>query len=160
MASIPRSWYLSQARALENKVDIPHMVLPSVEQILNAQPGTYVNMMRVRIDPEKSLDTDKVITFAFTDVEGDSVYGLHVRRGIAEYISKPADYDRSPDVTIELSRESFAKYFTGGLSLEQLLASELVSVSGSEQEAVELLSQFDQYDPANQQFKFHKKEVD
>lgn len=159
-ASIPRSWYLSQARALEGKVDILHAVMPSVEQILDSDPGTYVNMMRVRIDPELSIETDKVIAFKFTDVEENATHGLHVRKGVAEYISKPADYYRSADVTIELPRESFAKYYAGDLNLEQLLDSELVSVTGSRQEAIELLSQFDQIDPSNQQFKFQKNEVD
>lgn len=48
-------------------------------------------MVGVRIDPRKSQDTDKVLKFLFANEDGQAV-GLHVRRGIGEYLPDPADH--------------------------------------------------------------------
>jgi hypothetical protein len=49
-------------------------------------PRTFVDYFRVRIDPEKSGETDKVLRFDFPN--GDSA-GLHVRRAVVEFIPSP-----------------------------------------------------------------------
>lgn len=157
IASIPRSWYLSQARALENKVDILHAVMPAKEQILGTKPGTYVNMMRVRINPEKSVNTDKVIVFEFTDVTGDSAFGLHVRRGVAEYIDNPEKYYKKEDVTVRLPRTLFAQYYIGEIPLTELLENKEVTFTGLKADAREIMFQFDEYNAASPGLKYKIK---
>lgn len=154
IASIPRSFYLSQARALENEVSVLHTVMPSKHQILGSDPGTYVNMMRVRIDPEKSMDTDKIISFEFTDIETDAAFALHVRRGVAEYVKEPAEYYRKSDVKIMLPRELYAKYYTGTILLHDLLTNKNVTIVGNKKDAKRILEMFDQYNAAEPNFKF------
>jgi alkyl sulfatase BDS1-like metallo-beta-lactamase superfamily hydrolase len=155
IASIPRSWYLSQARALENKVNILHAVMPSGEQILESEPGTYINMLRIRINPEKSANTDKVIVFEFTDVKDDTACGLHIRQGVAEYIDNPEKYYKEDDVTIILPRTLFAQYYIGEIPLTKLLENEEVTFMGIEAEALKILGQFDQYDAASPRLKYN-----
>ncbi|MEP0131901.1 MAG: alkyl sulfatase dimerization domain-containing protein [Eudoraea sp.] len=154
VASIPRSWYLSQARALENKVKIPHMVLPSKEEVLSTKPGTYVNLFRVRINPELSQNTDKVLVFEFTDLDENANFGLHIRRGVAEYILEPNNYHQQQHITIKLTRSLFAAYFIGETSLKELIDSNPVEIIGNKKEAFELLMQFDQIDPSKTRYKF------
>jgi alkyl sulfatase BDS1-like metallo-beta-lactamase superfamily hydrolase len=48
-------------------------------------PERSVDYFRVRIDPEKSGTTDKVVRFEFTD-GNKPVVGLHIRRAVAEYL--------------------------------------------------------------------------
>ena len=157
IGSIPRSWYLSQARALENKVTIRHMILPSKEEVLNTEPGTNVNLMRVRINPELSENTNKVIVFEFTDLEDDNKFGLHIRKGVAEYLSDPENYYQEQAVTIKLPRSLFAAYYIGETSLQELIDSNLVEIEGSKKDAFELLMNFDQIDPSNMNLKFHEQ---
>jgi len=58
MASIPRSWYLTRALQLEGKAFVPTIFFGGPEQIINSEPATFVNYMRVRLDPRASLGTD------------------------------------------------------------------------------------------------------
>jgi len=70
----------------------------------------------VRIDPRKSQDTDKVLKFVFTDEDGQAV-GLHVRRGIAEYLPDPADHYQEADFVLELDGETWAKLYLSEIDL-------------------------------------------
>jgi len=88
-----RAHLMSQALALEGKVTIPRLIPPPPEAIV-ASPTTFLDYFRVRIDPEKSGNTDKVLRFDFAD--GSSA-GLHVRRAVAEFVASPDDHYRKPD---------------------------------------------------------------
>ncbi|MBD0399952.1 alkyl sulfatase dimerization domain-containing protein [Flammeovirga sp. EKP202] len=156
-SSISRSWYLSQARALENKVMIPHIILPEVAQIMDSEPGTFVNMMRVRINPEKSIDTNKLIVFEFTDVENRPQFGLHIRNGIAEFVENPSTYYKEKDVVIKVPRELFANYYAGKINVEKLLFnSNKVSMNINQTEVQWLLEQFDWFDAKAPILKYNK----
>ena len=61
-----RAHLMSQALALEGKVALPRLVPPAAETIATL-PTTFVDYFRVRIDPEKSGDTDSVLRFDFAD---------------------------------------------------------------------------------------------
>ncbi len=133
-----------------------HAVLPTADELLNSTPGTYVDMFRVRIDPEKSANTDKVLVFDFSDVIADSEYGLHLRKGIAEFIPNPDEYYRDVDVKITLPRTLFAQYYIGEITIDKLLSAEGVKVSGGNSEASKLLNQFDQYHASVPNRKFQR----
>lgn len=92
-----RNYYLTQALELEGKVEIDGD--PSRENALSfvrtIPIGKFVSAMPANLDYEKSADTQMVAGFRFPDVgEG---YGIHIRRGVAEFQERFPD---DPDLTI------------------------------------------------------------
>ncbi|WP_054691360.1 alkyl sulfatase dimerization domain-containing protein [Desulfosarcina cetonica] len=124
--SIPRAFLLSEARALEGDVTIPRLIPPAPENIAGS-PTTFVDFFRVRIDPKKSQDTDQVLEFVFTDA-GKPAVGLHVRRGIAEYIPVPADYYREADFVVKLDSGTWATLYLSSLDLGEAIDSKAVEL--------------------------------
>jgi alkyl sulfatase BDS1-like metallo-beta-lactamase superfamily hydrolase len=138
-----RAHLMSQALALEGKVKILRLVPPAPEAII-ALPTTYVDYFRVRIDPEKSGETDKVLRFDFAN---DKSAGLHVRRAIAEFIPSPDKYHRKPDITLAMSEQSWVKLYVSQATPEDLIKSGEIKVSGDAAEAARLINLFDRYVP-------------
>jgi alkyl sulfatase BDS1-like metallo-beta-lactamase superfamily hydrolase len=138
-----RAHLMSQALALEGKVRIASLVPPSPESIAGS-PSTYVDFMRVRLDPEKSDKTDSFVRFEFAD--GTST-GLHVRRAIAEYVPDPDAYRKSPDISLALSGETWTKIYLSLATPEDLIEQGEIVVTGDAGEAARLLNLFDRYKP-------------
>lgn len=138
-----RAHLMSQALALEGKVTIPRLIPPPPEAIA-ASPTTFLNYFRVRIDPEKSGDTDKVLRFDFAD--GTSA-GLHVRRAVAEFVASPDEHYRKPDITLAMSGETWAKLYVSQGMPEDLIESGEIEVTGEAAEAARLIDLFDRYVP-------------
>lgn len=139
-----RAHLMSQALALEDKAKIPRLVPPAPEAVI-AAPATYVDYFRVRIDPEKSGETDKVLLFDFA--KGGSA-GLHVRRAVAEFVRSPDKYHRKPDITLAMSGETWAKLYVSQATPEDLIKSGEIKVAGDAAEAARLINLFDRYVPA------------
>jgi alkyl sulfatase BDS1-like metallo-beta-lactamase superfamily hydrolase len=140
-----RAHLMSQALALEGKVTLPRVVPPPAATIA-AFPATFVDYFRVRIDPARSGETDRVLRFDFPD--GTSA-GLHVRRAIAEFIEDPAAYPRDPDIVLQLSGEAWARVYLSAEPIDQLIAGGDIAVTtGDAAEAARVLNLFDRYDPA------------
>jgi alkyl sulfatase BDS1-like metallo-beta-lactamase superfamily hydrolase len=134
---------MSQALALEGKVTLPRVVPPAPETI-SAFPETFVDYFRVRIDPVKSGETDRVVRFDFP--EGKSV-GLHVRRAVAEFIEDPTSYPRDTDLVLQMSGEGWAKVYLSAEPIETLIENGEVTVTkGDAAEASRVLNLFDAYD--------------
>lgn len=138
-----RAHLMSQALALEGKVKIPRLVPPAPEAII-ASPTTYVDYFRVRIDPEKSGETDKVLRFDFA--KGASA-GLHVRRAVAEFIPSPDKYHRKPDITLAMSEETWVKLYVSQTKPEDLIKSGQIKVTSDAVKAARLINLFDRYVP-------------
>jgi alkyl sulfatase BDS1-like metallo-beta-lactamase superfamily hydrolase len=138
-----RAHLMSQALALEGKVQIPRLIPPAPEAII-ASPTTYVDYFRVRIDPKKSGETDKVLRFDFA--KGTSV-GLHVRRAIAEFVPSPDKYHRKPDVTLAMAEETWVKLYVSQATPDDLIKSGEIKVTGNAAEAARLIDLFDRYVP-------------
>ena len=135
---------MSQALALEGKVTLPRVVPPPAETIA-LSPATFVDYFRVRIDPVKSGETDRVLRFDFAD--GTSV-GLHVRRAVAEFIGDPAAYPRDADIVLKLSGEAWAKAYLSAVPIDDLIkGGDIVVAAGDAAEAARALNLFDRYDP-------------
>ena len=66
-AATTRSWMLTQALELEGKVDasIPAVSFLNSFTVKNAQPHTFVNILRFSLDPQKAMDTDTVFGIYF-----------------------------------------------------------------------------------------------
>jgi alkyl sulfatase BDS1-like metallo-beta-lactamase superfamily hydrolase len=140
-----RAHLMSQALALEGKVTLPRVVPPAPETIA-AFPATFVDYFRVRIDPVKSGEANRVLRFDFTD--GTSA-GLHVRRAVAEFIEDPATYPRDPDIVLKLSPEAWARVYLSAGPIEDLIeGGEIVVAEGDTAEAARILGVFDRYDPS------------
>lgn len=142
--SIGGAFFLSEARALEGKEQIPRNIPPQPE-VIAASPATFVNYYRVRIDPKKAEDTDRVLAFQF----GDQKVGLHLRRRVAEYVPDFASYYRKPDLTVSLDGATFAKLYLNTIDLAAAVSSSGAKVTeGSPPEVAALLDLFDKFEPA------------
>jgi alkyl sulfatase BDS1-like metallo-beta-lactamase superfamily hydrolase len=138
-----RAHLMSQALALEGKVKLPRVIPPGAE-VIAATPTTFVDYFRVRIDPEKSGETDKVLRFDFSD--GASA-GLHIRRAVAEFVPSPDKHYRKPDVVLTMSGETWAKLYVSQATPEELIEKGEIKVSGDAAEAARLIDLFDRYLP-------------
>jgi len=140
-----RSHLLTTALALEGKVTVPRLIPPN-PAVIASTPETFVDYFRVRIDPEKSGKTDKVILFDFTGDHG--TVGLHVRRAVAEFLPDPDEHYKPADIIVSLSGETWAKLYLSSATLEDLAAAgEIEMRRGSVEEAAKILDLFDKYRP-------------
>jgi alkyl sulfatase BDS1-like metallo-beta-lactamase superfamily hydrolase len=142
--SSDRAHLMSQALALEGKVNIARVV-PPPPAVIAASPTTFVDYFRVRIDPRKSDTTNKFIRFDFSD---GTRAGLHVRRAVAEFIAEPGKFQRKPDVVLAMSGETWAKLYVSQATPEELINSGEIKVTGDPDEAAGLIDLFDRYSPA------------
>jgi len=145
MGSIGRSFLISEARALEGKEMIPKLVPPRLELIAQA-PTTFVNYFRIRIDPKKSETVDQVIVFDFNE-KGKA--GLHIRRGVAEFLNEPDTHYHRPDVVVSMSGESWASLYINQIGLTSLVdAGKAKMIKGGLKSAAALLDLFDAFAPS------------
>jgi alkyl sulfatase BDS1-like metallo-beta-lactamase superfamily hydrolase len=145
--SIPRAFLMSEALALEGKVTIPRLIPPSAEMIAQS-PDAFVDYFRVRIDPKKAQDTDKVLQFEFTD-KGNQTVALHVRRGVVEFIPDPANYLREADYELTLDSESWATLYLSSADLGKAIAEGKVKLTkGTPQDVTAVFDLFDKFVPA------------
>jgi alkyl sulfatase BDS1-like metallo-beta-lactamase superfamily hydrolase len=146
--SISRGFLLTEALALEGKIQPPLTVMPPVE-IVSKSPATFVDYYRIRIDPKKSKDTDKVIEFVFTDQKDQSV-ALHIRGGVAEFIPKPSSYLKKADYMLELDGNTWASIYLGTTDMAGEIKSDKVKVTkGDKAELLALFDLFDTFDPTS-----------
>jgi len=138
-----RAHLMSQALALEGKVTIPRLI-PPPPQAIAASPTTFVDHFRVRINPEKSSEIDKVLRFRFAD---GSIAGLHIRRAVAEFVASPEDHYRKPDITLSMSGETWTKIYVSQETPETLIAAGEIQVEGDADEAARLINLFDRFVP-------------
>lgn len=143
--SISRAFLLTEALSLEGKTNYPKLFPPSAE-VIAASPETFVDYYRVRIDPKKSENTDKVIEFVFTD-KGNKAVGLHIRGGIAEYIPVPSDYYKETDYTIKMDSETWPELYLNAVTLQDAADSGKVKITGNQSEVMALFEMFDKFQP-------------
>lgn len=146
--SIARGFLLTEALALEGKVKSPLTIMPAVE-IVAGSPATFVDYYRIRIDPEKSKDTDKLIEFVFAD-QKDQAVALHIRRGVAEFVPEPETYLKKADYVLQLDGETWASVYLGNADMAEEIQSEKVKVTkGDIAELAALFNLFDKFNPAS-----------
>ncbi len=143
--SIARAFLMTEALALEGKITYPKIIPPQPE-IIAGSPETFVDYFRVRIDPRKSEDTDKVVEFVFLD-KGDHSVALHVRRGVAEYVPVPANYLQDSNYVLAMNSETWASLYLSAENLGDAIDSGAVQLTGDKQEVVEIFDMFDRFRP-------------
>ena len=126
----PRSFLLSEARQLEGATHIPNLVAPA-PQVIAASPATFVDYLRIRIDPAKSQDTEAVIGFTFTGDTPTSV-ALHIRRGIAEYVDNPDAHYRPIDIAVTMTPECWAGLYVGTTDVRDAIETGEVTMTEGE----------------------------
>ena len=140
-----RSHLLAQVLALEGKITVPR-IIPPMPQAIAAAPEVTVDFFRVRLDPEKSGKTNKVILFDFGGK--DKTVGLHIRRAVAEFLDEPDKHYQPADVILSLSGEAWVKLALSQASVQQLVdAKEITMTKGTIEEADKLINLFDKYRP-------------
>ena len=143
--SIARAFLITEALTLEGKTAYPKLIPPGAE-IIAGSPETFVDYFRVRIDPKKSENTDKVVEFVFTD-KGNLAVALHVRRGIAEFIPVPADYLKKSDFVLQMDSETWVELYLSSVSLKDAIDSGKVKLSGNKKEMIKIFEMFDKFKP-------------
>ena len=143
--SISRAFLLTEALTLEGKTAYPKLIPPGAE-IIAGSPETFVDYFRVRIDPKKSENIDKVVEFVFMD-KGNHAVALHVRRGIAEYIPVPADYLKKSDFVLQMDSETWAGLYLSSISLKEAIDSGKVKLNGDKKELELIFDMFDKFVP-------------
>jgi alkyl sulfatase BDS1-like metallo-beta-lactamase superfamily hydrolase len=123
---------------------IPTLVPPRPE-VIAADPANFVNYHRVRIDPRKAETTDRLLAFDF----GTRTVGLHVRRGVAEYVAELSAYDRDADFMLQLDGAAWARLYvnTSDVAFEARDGSVSI-VMGNVEEVAAVLDLFDAFSPA------------
>jgi alkyl sulfatase BDS1-like metallo-beta-lactamase superfamily hydrolase len=145
-ASIPRSWYLTRALALEGKLQIPVAMFTGPDSVLQSAPDTYVSQYRVRLDPKVSYGKEQLLAINLNGT-GAPTMGLHVRSGVAEFVPDVDTHYRKPDISIDMSMEAWAGYFVGDITLDALL--DRSDVKASDKGRVKgFFSLFDQVHPS------------
>jgi alkyl sulfatase BDS1-like metallo-beta-lactamase superfamily hydrolase len=145
-----RSWYLSDALALEGKTVILTSV-PAIPAAVDSNLGDYVDYYRVRVNADRSADTDKLLALQFDD---GRAYGLHVRRSLVDFVPDLSGAARAPDVAVSLTPETWTLVFNNLADPAALIdAGEISVTQGDAADAKALFAMFDpvydwQNDPA------------
>ena len=85
------------------------------------------------------------MTFTF----GDKTVGLHVRRGVAEFLPEPGNYLRQPDLALTMDGETWARLYLNQSELsDEIKAGKVKVAHGEATEAANILALFDKFDPA------------
>jgi len=135
-----RSWYLSQALELEGKTAILK-VAPAAPAAVEANLADYVDFYRVRINPERSAEVDKVLAIRFDDKQ---TYALHVKRSVVYFIPDLSASSRKPDVTVSMAPEIWTAIFNNVAAPSDLVENGSIKVDqGDAGEAKKLFSLFD-----------------
>ena len=145
-ASIPRSWYLTKALALEGKLQIPIVMFRGAESVLGSAPDTFIRQYRVRLDPKVSIGKEEQLSITLIGTNAPTM-ALHVRGAVAEFVPDASKYYRKSDINISLPMAAWAGYYVGDITLDDLLAREDVKPSNKEKVRA-FFSLFDQVHPS------------
>jgi len=116
-ASNTRSWYLTQARELEGLLDTWKMPMRFVNATMVAQMpiATYVNALRLRLDPSLSANGPRRIGLQI----GTNSFQLLCRNGV---VLVEANASAKTDANVELSTQLWGALVAGDINAEQALA--------------------------------------
>ena len=143
--SIGRNFFIAEARALEGSEVIPTLIPPRL-QVIENDPKFFVNLYRIRIDPRKSENTEKMVVFNFTN---GTTAGLHVRKGIAEFVADPAKHYRPADIAATVDAKTWAAMYLNAVALDEAAKSGGLKMNtGSLEDLKAVMDLFDKFDPA------------
>lgn len=141
-----RGFYLSQALELEGKVNlsnIPNSFSKNYDkEAAQKYPiETSIKLLEFKINPDKCKNIDRIISIDYSD--RNQTFGLHVRRGVAEFIESPPN---QPHVSISLPSTVWLDFILGKHTIEETLKHDSVRVCGEISDVIELFKGFDVLD--------------
>jgi len=140
-SSIARAYLLTQGRAIAGKGPQPKNVPPQLAE-LQADCNKFIDALRVRIDPALSGATNHVIAFQITNNK-QPLAGLHIRRGVAEYLPDVSRYKHPVQTTLSMDMETYIALFINPKGAGQLIESGKIKAEGNGSEAAKILGRFD-----------------
>jgi alkyl sulfatase BDS1-like metallo-beta-lactamase superfamily hydrolase len=135
-----RNYYLTQARELEGDVHLQSDLEfdAGVRALISSIPiRNFMAAMPTHLLPEKSIDTELIVGFHFTDV--DEFYTIHIRRGVAEFQPRSPN---DPDVSIATESDVWREVVTGQRKAALAVASGAIRIDGGKLALVRLLGMF------------------
>lgn len=132
-----RNWCLTRALELEGTLDLGRFRVHRIRQreVEAGDARTFVEVLRVLLDPQRAGDMEDTLRWAFTD--GTTV-DLSLRGGVAVVNS-----GATPGSTITLDHAEWAALLSGKVSLADALAQERVKVEGDAGRVRRFLSAFE-----------------
>ena len=134
-----RNYYITQALELEGKVEIRDQTKPenALSFVSTVPIGRFVAAMPANLVYERSADKDMLVGFRFPDV--DEGYGIHIRRGVAEF---QEGFPEKPDLTITADSTVWRELVLGLRNPIKAFASGDVKFTGSALDLVGFLRLF------------------
>lgn len=140
LATNSRSWYLTQALALEGSTALLKAA-PVPPAAIASQLADYVDYYRIRINAERSAETDRLIAL---DFGAAGTFGLHIRGGLVDFVPQLDRAGRPADVILALTPQSWAGIYDNLADPAALIDSGAIKiVKGSVAEAKQLFALFD-----------------
>lgn len=142
-ATSSRAFYLTQALALEGKVDF-NRIPPGFPGTIDEDGAkkfpieNLIKLVEYKVCPIKSQNYDKLLSIVIQDLNKE--FGLHLRKGVAEFIKHQPE---KADLSIELTRETWGEIVFGKVSIADVLASGQASCFGEETAVVQFFSHFE-----------------
>ncbi len=135
-----RHYYLTAARESLDQLTVTGA--PTIDErvralIYSIPIENFLAAMPTRLNAAASADKNILASFHFTDV--DRSFGLHVRRGVAEFMLQRPE---TPDVAITTSTDVWRRIVLGERNLAVALARGDVTVEGGAPALVEFLRLF------------------
>lgn len=115
--TIARHFCLSQALALEGKIEIQHAVPTTLSEVMASPASRFVNYQRVRLDPVKAGSSRVTLRLV---IDGQP-FALAVRHGVAEFRADEAASQADAELTLSL--QCWAEIYTGHTTLAAALDS-------------------------------------
>lgn len=115
-AANTRSWYLAQARELEERVDTstPPFTFVNATTVRQMPPGTYVNAMRFKLDAQLSAAGPRQANLSIAGHH----FTLALRHGVVQVVPGPAEH---ADCTVELTMDQWADLVSGESDVQRTL---------------------------------------
>ena len=134
-----RNYYITQALELEGAVEIRDDTRPenALSFVSTVPIGRFVAAMPANLIYERSADKDMLVGFRFPDV--DEGYGIHIRRGVAEF---KESFPENPDLTITADSMVWRELVLGLRSPIKAFASGDVKFTGNALDLVAFLRLF------------------
>ncbi len=137
-----RSWYVAQARALRGEVTIPRLTFANTRVLALAPPADTMDQYRVRVDPDRAGDLDRIVSLSITD--RDVTHAWHLRRGVVEFIADVTRCRRTPDIRVATDNENWLRFFSCKRGLGEFLEAAKIEF-GSQECARTFFAVFDDF---------------
>ena len=138
--TIARHFCLAQALALEGRIEIPSAVPSTIQEVLAAEPGRFVNWQRIRLDPAKAGDSRAALRIV---IDGED-FALALHHAVAEFREGAAATATKADAVLSLSKQAWAEIYTG----KTTLAAALDSGAAKADDRAKVEAFFAMFDPA------------